>query len=204
MRKALPCMLMAVSVLLLPVTLPVCVAAERDAAVEVSMADLLNDWEKLDGSEVIFRGEAIGDVMRRGDHAWVTINDDLYSREARLEAGKLRGGNSGIGVWLPIAEAEKIEVLGRFGTVGDFVEVRGVFNATCLEHGGDFDIHAFSLTVIYPGREVDASPDMGKYLGAVFAALFAIGTTVPLLRRRRRERESDRSPFIRQNPWGQS
>lgn len=188
MKKAGLCMLLALAAFLAPAC-----ALAGDDAVEVSTADLLNDWEQLDGGEVIFRGEAIGDIMRRGDYAWITVNDDFYSREARLEAGELRGGNSGIGVWLPVAEAEKIEVLGRHGTVGDFVEVRGEFRADCLQHGGDFDIHAHSLTVIDPGRAVDTSPDSSKYLAAVFAGFFLLGTLTPFLRRRAREIRSARA-----------
>ncbi len=192
MRRALLSILMAALVFFLPVLVPVCAAAQEEP-VEVSTADLLNNWEELNGREVIFRGEAIGDVMVRGDHAWITVNDDYYSREALLEAGELRGGNSGMAVWLPAAEAEKIEMLGRYGTRGDFVEVRGVFNATCLEHGGDFDIHAHTLEVIDGGEMVDTSPDIGKYYGAVLAGAFAIATLVPFWRHRTRKKESERA-----------
>jgi hypothetical protein len=162
-------------------------------AEEVSTADLLNEWEKYDGQEVIFKGEAVGDVMRRGDYAWITVNDDFYSRAARLEAGELRGGNSGMGVWLPVEEADKIQELGRYGTVGDFIEVRGVFNANCLEHGGDFDIHATTLKIIDPGRDLDTSPDTGKYLAALFSFIFLLGALTPILRRRTREMRSARA-----------
>lgn len=174
------------------IAMPACAAA-GDEAVEVTLAELLSDWQELDGREVIFRGEAIGDVMRRGDYAWVTINDDFYSREARLESGELRGGNSGIGVWLPAGEAEKIEVLGRFGTVGDFVEVRGVFYADCPQHGGDLDIHAISLTVLDRGKALDSGLDGAKCLAAVFAGVFMLGTFSPFLRRRAREIRSARA-----------
>jgi len=175
---------------LLCATAPALAAGKAE---EVSTADLLNEWEKYDGQEVIFKGEAVGDVMRRGDYAWITVNDDFYSREARLEAGELRGGNSGMGIWLPIEEADKIKKLGRYGTVGDFVEVRGVFSANCLEHGGDFDIHASTLKVIDPGRDLDASPDTGKYLAALFSFIFLLGTLTPILRRRTREIRSARA-----------
>jgi hypothetical protein len=188
--------LLALAMLLCTVVLllaPLSSACAEGEAVEVSSADLINNWQEYNGKEVIYRGEAVGDVMRRGENAWVTVNDDFYSREARVEAGELRGGNSGIGIWLPTGEAEKIEVLGRYGTIGDFVEVRGIFNSDCLEHGGDFDIHASSLTVIDRGREVDTSPDSGKYLAAIFAFLFVVATLFPFLRRRARDMRSARS-----------
>jgi len=196
-KKALLCLLMAVVLVLCMASLSA-YALARGGEIDVSTSDLLDNWEELDGKEVVFRGEAVGDVMRRGEDAWITVNDDFYSREARLEAGQLRGGNSGIGVWLPASEAEKIEVLGRFGTVGDFVEVRGVFNADCPEHGGDFDIHAYTLAVIDPGRTLDTGPDPGKYLAAVFAIVFMLATLVPFLRRRAREIRSARALLRRE------
>ena len=162
-------------------------ARAEGGAVEVNSAELLEKWDQYDGREVIFRGEAVGDVMRRGGMAWITVNDDHYSREARLEAGELRGGNSGIAVWLPEEEAAKIGVLGRYGSKGDLVEVRGVFNADCREHGGDLDIHAVSLEVLEPGRRLDAAPDAGKHLAAFLSGLFLLATMVPYLRRRTRE-----------------
>ena len=192
MRRTLRASLVLLCLACAMLWLPASAAAAGDA-VEVNSAELLNEWERYDGREVIFRGEAIGDIMRRGDYAWITVNDDSYSREARLEAGELRGGNSGMGVWLPVEEADKIETLGRYGTIGDLVEVRGVFNANCLEHGGDFDIHASSLAVIEPGRELDSSPDRALYLAAASAFVFLLLTLIPLLRRRTRELRNARA-----------
>lgn len=160
---------------------------------EVDSFTLLQEWEGYDGEEVVFRGEAVGDVLRRGEFAWVMVNDDRYSIQALHEAGELRGGNSGVGVWMPAEEAEKIGRLGRHGSLGDYIEVRGIFHADCGEHGGDFDIHAFSVRVIEPGRKVDVSPDMWKYLGLPLAFLFVLATTGPLFMRRLEDRRSARA-----------
>lgn len=197
MKKTVIVLLASLALSLPAVLLPACAAAEG-AAVEVSSSDLLNNWEDLDGREVIYRGEAVGDVMARGDHAWITVNDDHYSREALQEAGKLRGGNSGIGIWLPVGEAEKIATLGRNKTQGDYVEVRGVFNADCMEHGGDFDIHASSLEVLAPGRPIDTGPSGGKAAAAFAAAAFVIATLTPAMRRRAREMRSARTLLRRE------
>jgi hypothetical protein len=160
---------------------------------EVSSEDLIERMDEYDGREVIFRGEAVGDVMVRGDYAWITVNDDHYSREALHEAGKLRGGNSGIGIWLPAAEAEQVTVVGRYGTVGDYVEVRGVFNADCVEHGGDVDIHATFLEVLEPGRQLDISPGWELYVAAALSIIFVLATMTPFLRRRTRDMRSARA-----------
>jgi hypothetical protein len=161
--------------------------------VEVNSRQLIERSEEFDGREVVLVGEVVGDVMVRGDHAWLTVNDDQYSKEALREAGSLRGGNSGIGVWLPASEAEKVKTVGRYRTTGDYVLVEGTFNADCREHGGDMDIHARTLEVILPGRKLEISLEPWKYLVAGLAFLFLLGSTVPFFRRRAREMRSARS-----------
>lgn len=175
------------------ISLPVATAHAGGEAREVSSADLLERWREYDGTEVVFTGEVVGDVMRRGDHAWITVNDDHYSRAARLETGELRGGNSGIAVWLPVEEAEEISVLGRYGSKGDLVRVRGTFNTDCREHGGDFDLHARELTVLERGRELESGPSAPEVLASSFAALFLLATLSPYLRRRTREMRAARA-----------
>ncbi len=165
------------------------VAAE---GTEVDSGLLLREWEKYDGKEVIFRGEAVGDVLWRGESAWVAVNDDPYSQRAFQEAGELRGGNSGIGVWMPAAEAEKIKRLGRYRSLGDYLEIVGVFHADCGEHGGDFDIHAVEVRVLRPGREVDVSPEPWKWWASLGALVLLAVTVVPIVRRSREERRSTR------------
>lgn len=192
MRRSLA----AACALLLLVLVP-CLAASQAWAEgderEVDSSMLLQEWESYDGEEVVFRGEAVGDVLRRREFAWVMVNDDHYSLQALHEAGELRGGNSGLGVWMLAEEAEKIERLGRHGSLGDYIEVRGIFHADCGEHGGDFDIHAFSIRVIKPGKEVDVSPDAWKYLGLLLALLFVLATTGPFFMRRLENRRSARA-----------
>ncbi len=166
---------------------PAVTAAE---GMEVDSGLLLQEWEKYDGKEVIFKGEAVGDVLWRGDFAWVAVNDDPYSLRALHEAGELHGGNSGIGVWMPASEAERIKRLGRHGSRGDYLEITGVFHADCGEHGGDFDIHALEVRVLEPGREVDVSPEPWKWWASLGASAFLLLSAVPIFRRRREERRS--------------
>ena len=168
-------------------------ALAQGKAAEVTTNDLFENWEELDGKEVILIGEAVGDVMDRGDYSWITVNDDYYSREALHETGTLVGQNSGIGVWLPTEEAEKISRLGRYGSMGDLVEVRGIFYADDADHGGDFDIQASSLTVLEPGRDIDTSPDSWKYFVMAAALMFLLLSITPRLKRRAREMKSARA-----------
>ncbi len=114
--------------------------------------ELVETPREFDGTEITFQGEAIGEVMVRGDDAWIHLNDDAYMYKNVEEGAELGGYNSGMPVWLPAAEAEKLAVLGDYKHQGDIAEVVGTFNAACAQHGGDMDIHATSLSVVTPGR----------------------------------------------------
>jgi hypothetical protein len=106
------------------------------------------------GKTVTFHGEAIGERMVRGDHAWIHLNDDAYM-ERNVEEGQPLGGlNSGMAVWLPAGLTDGIDTYGDYMHEGSIVEVTGVFNGACKEHGGDLDIHATELRVLRPGHVV--------------------------------------------------
>ncbi len=188
MRKAVLVLVMFAALMAL---LSACAWSQGEEV--VNSEELIERMDEFDGHEIIFKGEVVGDVMVRGDYAWITVNDDHYSREALHEAGKLKGGNSGLGIWLPAAEAEQVKVVGRYGTVGDYVQVRGIFNADCVEHGGDVDIHASSLEVLEPGRHLDISPGWELYVAAAVAIVFVLATMTPFLRRRAWDMRSARA-----------
>jgi hypothetical protein len=97
--------------------------------------DLINNAKQYDNKTVDYKGEAIGDVMVRGDHAWVHVND----------------GISALGIWAPRTMIDYIHFVGDYRTKGDIVEVTGVFHRACPEHGGDLDIHASEIKKITAG-----------------------------------------------------
>jgi len=118
----------------------------------VPIEELIDNMKKFDGETVIIEGEVIGDCMVRGDYAWITVNDDAYSRKSIEEGGKRVGiSNIGIGVWIPKGETRSIEFLGSYKTKGDIVRVVGTFHMADSTHGGDTDIHATHLEVVKSG-----------------------------------------------------
>jgi hypothetical protein len=124
------------------------------------------------GKAVTFHGEAIGEVMVRGDYAWIHLNDDAYMVQNVEEGAKLGGYNSGMAVWLPAALTKQIDTYGDYQHEGSIVEVKGVFNAACKEHGGDLDIHATSLSLLRPGHPVtDPVPAWKAVLAVLIAAV---------------------------------
>jgi len=112
----------------------------------VSSTDLINNAKQYDGKTVVYQGEAIGEVMPRGDYAWINVHD----------------GKNAIGVWLPEALSKGILYTGNYKTKGDWIEVMGTFHNACPEHGGDLDIHALALKKIASGRAVQERLNLGK------------------------------------------
>lgn len=123
----------------------------------ISSTELIKNAKQYDGKTVVYEGEVIGDVMVRGQYAWVNMND----------------GNNAIGIWMNKDLARGIEYTASYSAKGDWVEVTGVFSRSCLQHGGDLDIHAQLVRRISPGRLVKEKINIDKrnqaiiFLGAV-------------------------------------
>lgn len=112
----------------------------------LSSTELIADAGNYDGKNVIYEGEVIGDIMVRGDHAWVNVND----------------GQNAIGVWMEKALVKDILYAGSYKSRGDSLEISGVFHRACLQHGGDLDIHAQAVRKISAGRPITERLNTGK------------------------------------------
>lgn len=117
-------------------------------------AQLVEKPATYDGRSVRFAGEAIGEVMVRGENAWIHLNDDAYQERNIEEGAELGGYNSGMAVYVPADLVKRIDTYGDYKHEGSIVQVSGTFNAACREHGGDMDIHATRLDVLVPGHFV--------------------------------------------------
>ncbi|MCM8796220.1 MAG: DNA-binding protein [Candidatus Omnitrophica bacterium] len=104
-------------------------------AQSISSTELINHAELYDGKVVNYEGEVIGEIMRRGEYAWINLND----------------GKNAIGVWLPFVLSKDIVYTGNYRTKGDWILVTGIFHRACPEHGGDLDIHAQEIKKISSG-----------------------------------------------------
>jgi hypothetical protein len=112
----------------------------------ISSTELIVRAKNFDNTTVAYAGEVIGDVMKRGDHAWINVND----------------GSNAVGVWITAAMASEIGSSGDFKHRGDRVEVTGVFNRVCVQHGGDVDIHAQTMRIEAPGAPQGCGIDKAK------------------------------------------
>jgi hypothetical protein len=107
-------------------------------AQDISSAELIKDAKQYDGKSVTYRGEVVGDIMIRGEHSWLSVND----------------GPNAIGVWINKELIKNIQYIGDYRTKGDMVEIVGIFKRSCPEHGGDLDIHAQSINKIGSGSKI--------------------------------------------------
>lgn len=113
--------------------------------------DLVEGAKKLDGQEVTIQGEAIGERMDRGEFSWVNVND----------------GTNAIGVWIKRSDAKTIAYYGDYKNKGDIVEITGLFNRACKEHGGEADLHNTSLYIVEVGHQVKESISSAKIITTV-------------------------------------
>jgi hypothetical protein len=150
--------------LLLLVMIP---AVAFASAVKVSSTDLIENALALDGQTVVYTGEAIGDLMPRGDHAWVNLSD----------------GSNAIGVWIDADMLRTVSTMGRYGQVGDILQVTGVFHRACQEHGGDMDLHAEQIVVLQKGHTVQGAVSGWKIILAIMFMVLDIVILIVYLKR---------------------
>lgn len=125
---------------------------------EVTFNDLIENGKTFDKKNVVVRGEAIGESMKRGSYSWININDGTYP----------------FGIWMKNEDGEKVKVFGDYHHKGDVIKVTGRFNRACSQHGGDMDIHADSVTVEESGRIVLHSLNHRRQLFAVGLTLLTV------------------------------
>lgn len=121
-------------------------AGTRVFAQAISSAELINNAKLYDGKVIIYAGEVIGDVMVRGEYAWVNVSD----------------GKNAIGIWINKNLTKEIIHTGSYKAKGDRIEVVGILQRACLEHGGDLDIHAHVLRKLNSGRLENEQLIIGK------------------------------------------
>ena len=136
----------------------------------VSSTDLIHNASEMDGQLVSYTGELIGDIMQRGEYTWLNLSD----------------GSNAIGVWAATDQLGDIAVPGRYGQVGDQVQVTGVFHRACSEHGGDLDIHAEQLLLIEKGHTVTHPLSAVRFILAVVSAGVGAGIIFTLRRIQRK------------------
>jgi hypothetical protein len=135
----------------------------------LSSSELINNARHYDGKTVVFAGEVIGDIMVRGDFAWMNVYD----------------GQNAIGIWINRVMVKDILFTGSYKAKGDWVEVTGIFNRACPLHGGDLDIHALTIRQVRQGKVVREKLNIRKRNQAiVLLGILGLVWILTLLKRR--------------------
>jgi hypothetical protein len=153
----------------------------------VTSNELYDCPQTFDGSLVRYRGEVIGGVLRRQEGAWVHLNDDIYAGDVGpLPAHRdFRGGNAGVGVFIPHALAEQISHVGGPRDRGDILEVTGTFHRVDAATGEVAIVRAAQGTVTAGGPlERPLLPPLRVAAIAMFGIMAASVVAERLLRTR--------------------
>jgi hypothetical protein len=122
--------------------------------------ELIEKAAEFDGKTVKMQGEVVGDIMVRGEYAWINVND----------------GTRTIGIWVKKGLVENIKYVGDYNHLGDMVKFSGVFHRACRQHGGDLDIHAEKLVIAQHGDLVDHPVSPAKIAAALILFIITLGT----------------------------
>ncbi|MFH1613029.1 MAG: DNA-binding protein [bacterium] len=132
--------------------------------------ELITRLDEYDGKKIIYKGEVIV-VMKRGNFAWINVLDN----------------GTAIGIWTSLNIIPKIKFVGDYKHQGDIVEIVGTFHKTCVEHGGDLDIHAEKITILEEGKILKHPISEQKIKIALIFCLLTIITWGLCLWRKKRE-----------------
>ncbi|MFH1655157.1 MAG: DNA-binding protein [Candidatus Omnitrophota bacterium] len=144
--------------------------ASKSFAQELASKELIENAKIYDGQAVVYIGEAIGDIMQRGNFVWINVKDEYAA----------------IGIWLPKKLADEIVYTGSYKDKGDILEIEGTFNRACGQHGGELDIHATSIKKLVEGSEIkrELSPQKQKIAFLVLGLALCLGILQTLRMRR--------------------
>jgi hypothetical protein len=143
-------------VAILPLVLP----ATALAANETTVQDLVENGVEFDDQQVSVRGELVGDYGFRSDGwMWVQLNGDSYVEAPLREEGSAVGGNTGIGIRMPVELASDLDPPGRYRNRGPVVLLVGTWKYHDIERQGESYLEVESFTVIEPGRPLEQGPN---------------------------------------------
>lgn len=171
-------------------TAPHATAAPPAAArpIAVTSGELIACPTRFDRQPVVFEGEVVRGVLRRGDRAWVQLNDDPYG----IGPGPLPvhrttlGANSGVAVSIPAADADRVTVVGDGSAHGDRLRVEGTFLRADPDDAGAPSIQASAVEIIAVGEPLRAPVSPPRIAVALLLCGAAAAVTRQAVRSRAR------------------
>lgn len=128
---------------------------------KIKIRELYEKAKKFEGKVIAIEGEAIGDIMGKGEEKWINIKDEK--------------DDFAIGVIIDKKDVAKIKNLGKYGIKGDILKIEGIYNVNCTKHQGERDIHAIKVELIQQGKRL---PTEEITLKKIFLTFILLGLTV--------------------------
>lgn len=124
-----------------------------------TVSELISDSEAIAGSEVTVEGELVGDYgFRQDGWMWTQLNGDDYVHFPILDGGEPTGGNTGVGVRMPVELGQGLDPPGGYRNRGPIVMVTGVWKHHDPARQGESYLEATSLTIVESGRPRSQDP----------------------------------------------
>lgn len=144
---------MCLTIICLSIIIPI-----KANANDYTLNDLVEKGKLLDGRELILKGEAVGENIKRGDYSWININDTTNA----------------MGIYMTKDDSLKVKNYGGYNKRGDILEVVGTFNKACKEHGGDMDVHAKKILIIEKGKMINNKLPKEKVILAIIMPVLTL------------------------------
>lgn len=164
--KALRFKLSAISAIIIFILTAYCLQLTASAET-LSSNDLIGRAKELDSKIVTYKGEIVTDILERGEHSWLNLND----------------GYNAVGVWCKTPDLKSLKFVGDYKNKGDILEVEGIFNRACPIHGGELDIHATHIKLVQSG--FSKAENINRKRVDISVALFLITLSILIVFRKR-------------------
>lgn len=128
--------------------------AFAEGPAEVGSRELIERPDDFDGRSVTYTGEIVGEILRRGEYAWINVNDDEYGDGHIRKYEELKGTNTGICIYCRAEMVEDVSFIGSYNASGDKLRITGTFYKASPEHGGALMIEAQDVSVVREGHKV--------------------------------------------------
>jgi hypothetical protein len=126
--------------------------------------------------EILFHGEAIGQIMFRGEYCWVNVMD--------------QDGNS-LGCWMPSSFANDIQYLGRYKIQGDTLLLKGIYHSAREDHGGETELEVNDIVLLQRGKTLPADKVNTTFVTIIF--ILGLGILVFMIYQRYFKKNNEQS-----------
>ncbi len=149
---------------------------EESVVIDTRVAVLVSVNRALDGSEVRFTGEVVGDIVNaENGYKWINV---------------MGSANNVISVHVTDEQAKLVQHIGNYHNSGTVLRVTGEYHVACPKHQGELDVHASSIDLVDAGGPVEHLLNSGRVLAAIMLVMLAliVLSTFIILRLRRGRR----------------